>query len=70
MRKNSRGGKGVIGVYVTYLVKGLNLNALLNHLKRKGIVLLNVKKTSEKSMTVTVNFKQSQKFFAIADKMC
>ena len=70
MRKNSRGGKGVIGVYVTYLVKGLNLNALLNHLKRKGIVLLNVKKTSEKSMTVTVNFKQSQNFFAIADKMC
>jgi similar to stage IV sporulation protein len=70
LRKNSRGGKGVVGVYVTYHVEGLNVNALLNHLKRKGFTLYNVKKLSEKLATVTVNFKESQNFFAIADKMC
>ena len=70
MWKNKGDRKGLNGVYTTYLVKGLNLDTLINHAGRKGINLYDVKKTSAKTMLVSVNLKERQKFFAIAKEMC
>ncbi len=70
MRKNKMLRKRVSGVRSTFLVQGLNLDRLIEHVKKQGITLYDVKKISQKSMHVTVNLKQGQKFFAIAKDLC
>ena len=69
MRKNKKCGKG-LALNTTYEINGLNLDRLLNFARNKGITLFNVKKLSNKKLIVTVSFKESQNFFAIANKMC
>lgn len=70
MWKNKSDRKKLKGVYTTFSIQGLNLDRFINYVKNKGIVLYNVKKFSNKQMIITVNFRESQKFFAIANKMC
>ncbi len=55
---------------VTYEIKGLNLDRLINHLQKKGIKLYNVRKLSEKRLRVSVNLKENKKFFAIVKDLC
>ena len=70
MRENSFGGKGVKNVYVVYEVKGLNLDALINVAKKRGVDLYDVKKISNKRLIVSVSFAKSEIFFAIAKELC
>ena len=70
MRKNSFSGKGVKNVFVVYEVKGLNLDALINVAKKRGVDLYDVKKTSNKRLIVSVSFAKSEIFFAIAKELC
>lgn len=69
MWKDKRGGKG-LSVYVTYRVKGLNLDRFINTVKNRGITLCDVKKQSQNVIKVSVSLKQSEKFFAIAKELC
>ena len=70
MRKNHVAYPRIKGVKRTFLIKGLNLDGLLNVARRKGIALYSVKKLGGKRMIVTVNLSESQKFFAIAKNLC
>lgn len=70
MRKDFIDRKGVNGVYVYCEVTGLNLDALINRLKREGLTLYDIKKTSNKRLIIKVKLREYKKFFAIADKMC
>lgn len=80
MRKNIESGKKLIkrtvkktkinGVYSTFKVTGLNLNALLNRCIKEGIFVKNVKKTGKKSVYITVNLQDNRKFFAICKELC
>lgn len=63
-RKNEQSVKSV------YLIKGLNLDRFINAVQRRGIALFDIKKLKDKRMLVTVNFSDSEKFFAIAKEMC
>ena len=54
----------------TYKIEGLNLDRFINYLKKEGIALYNIKKLANNCLIVTVSFNQSQKFFAIAKKLC
>lgn len=57
-------------VYSVFQVKGLNLDRLLNNLKKKGITLLNINKIDNKTINLTVYHNQSKKFFAICKELC
>lgn len=57
-------------LYTIYEIKGLNLNRLVNYLKKEGITLHDVKKTAQNRLRVGVNIKENKKFFAITDKLC
>ena len=70
MRKNSGDRKGVKGVFVCCEVTGLNLDGLINRLKREGITLFDLKKISNKRLIIKVKLQEYEKFFAIVDKMC
>ncbi len=69
MRKNKKCRKG-LDLNSTFEINGLNLDRLINIAKNRGITLYNIKKYSNKRLIVTVSFKESQNFFAIANKMC
>ncbi len=69
MRKNLRHRTG-LALKTTYLVEGLNLDVLLNTLKKRGISLYNVKKFGNKRLYLSVNFHESRKFFAITKELC
>ena len=69
MRKNKLRTKG-LDLYATYEIRGLNLDALINRARKRGIALYNVKKYGNKRLIVTVSFNQSQNFFAIAKELC
>ena len=70
MRKNN--GNRAFGQLIksTYKVKGLNLDRFINTVRRQKIALFDVKKTSAKSMLVSVNLSDSEKFFAIGKDLC
>ena len=70
MRKNGKVGSYIKGL-INYRVKinGLNLDMLINSLRRQGITLTNVVK-GEKSVTLTVRGKEFEKFFAICTNLC
>ena len=70
MWQNLRIGKMLKGVKVTYKVKGLNQDRLIEKLKKQGIVLCNLKKVDNKLMYISVNLNQSKKFFAITKELC
>lgn len=53
-----------------YEIKGFNLDRLINYVEKRGIVLYDIKKTQDKTMFVTVKYKQSKKFFAITKELC
>ena len=70
MRKNKKGGKGLIDVKYTYSIEGLNLDRFINSMKNKGITLYNIKKTSNKRLIVSVSYQESKIFFANAKELC
>ena len=57
-------------MYSVYKVCGLNLGDLVNNLKRKGVSVIDAKKTDDKTLYLAVNYQDREKFFAITDKMC
>lgn len=54
----------------TYQIKGLNLDRFINSVQRRGITLYNVKKEGQNKLVLSVNFKDSKKFFAITKELC
>ncbi|MBO5067028.1 MAG: sporulation protein YqfD [Clostridia bacterium] len=70
MRKNKISNKGVVGVYTVYKITGVNLDRFINVVKRRGIDLYDIKKTSTKRLIVAVSYKDSANFFAIAKELC
>ena len=69
MRKNKNCREN-IALTCTYKVEGLNLDRFINHLKKQGVSLYNIKKMGNNRLIVTVSFNQSRKFFAIAKELC
>lgn len=70
MRKNYFHTKNLEGVYYLYQIDGLNQDRLIKNLKNGGITLYNVKKTSNRTMSLQISVKQDKIFFAILKKMC
>ena len=70
MWKNLWHRKILNNVKVTYRIKGLNQDRLIESLKKRGITLFNVKKINNKLMYISVNLNQSKNFFAIAKELC
>ncbi len=58
------------GVYSEFEVKGVNLLTLVNTLKNKGVNILDLKSKNNKTIRISINIGDEQKFFAITDKMC
>ena len=69
MRKNKINRKRV-NLFVVYKVTGLNLDNLVNILKNKGITLYGLCKPDNRMLTVSVNYADSEKFFAITRDLC
>lgn len=57
-------------LYTVYEIKGFNLDRLINYVEKRGIALYDIKKTQDKTMLVTVKYKQSKNFFAITKELC
>ena len=70
MRKNKKFINSIKEVYAEYLVEGVNLETLLNKLKKEEIELKWIKKAKNKGCKVSVKLKDEQKFFAISEKLC
>lgn len=70
MWENNLHRKGLSNVYVVFRIKGLNLDRFINIVKKRGIVLYNIKKEQNNQLIVTVSHKDSKNFFAIAKEMC
>lgn len=69
MRKNRRDNVD-LKVYSVYEVEGLNQDAFINTLAKKGVFLYNVKKYSDRKMILSVSIKENKKFFAITHNLC
>lgn len=65
MRKGKGNRKSLKGVYSCFSSKGLNQDRFINSLKKNGVILYDIKKESEKSLTFKVNGKDDEKVFAI-----
>ena len=70
MWKNKVARKSLVGVKETFLVEGLNLDRLINTAKNRGLTLENVKKTSNRSLIVTLSLRDGKKFFALSKELC
>ena len=70
MRKNKGDNKRLKLIYITYEIKGLNLDRLINVVQKRGITLYDVKKPTNKRLILSVNFKENKKFFAITKELC
>ena len=70
MWKNLWHRKILNNVNVTYRIKGLNQDRLIESLKKREITLFNVKKINNKLMYISVNLNQSKNFFAITKELC
>lgn len=57
-------------VYQTYSVNGANVDYFINKCAKKGITLINVKKTSVNGVVLTIKLNQTKKFFAINKDLC
>lgn len=53
-----------------FRVTGLNRERLLNLLRRRGVVLYDVRETGEKSMEFSLPARQEENFFAITASLC
>ena len=69
LRKNKINRKK-LNIFVVYRVTGLNLDNFINSVKNKGITLYEMRKTGVKTLTVWVNYADSEKFFAISRDLC
>lgn len=69
MRKNKINRKS-LNLFVVYKVTGLNLDNLVNILKNKGVTLYDIKKNDGRTLTVSVKYADSEKFFAITRDLC
>ncbi len=58
------------GVFTTYKITGLNLDGLINSLKRRGFTLYNVRKKNNNTLYFTVSKSQDKKVFAISKELC
>ena len=58
------------GVFAEYRVKGVNLEVLLNILKKNNIQVYNCKFIEDKTICLRVKLIDEQKFFAISKKLC
>lgn len=71
MRKHSVSGKNLRELYYTsYEIKGLNLDRLINTLKKRGVALYDLKKFGVKRLVLTVKGSDNKKFFAITKELC
>lgn len=69
--KNKGNGKILDGMYYcSFEIKGLNLDRLIETFKKRGIVLYNVRKLSNKKLQFTSNSSDSEKIFAISKELC
>ena len=57
-------------LYSHYLITGLNLDRLINTLKKEGIVLYDAKKLDRKRLKLTISSSDDKKFFAKLRNMC
>ncbi len=57
-------------LYTTFRLKGVNFDALINSLKRRGFTIYNAKKKGDKVFYFTVNKCDSEKVFAISKDLC
>ena len=69
MRKNKISRKK-LNLFAVYKVTGLNLDNLVNILKNKGITLYDMNKSDGRTLIVSVNYADSEKFFAITRDLC
>ncbi len=71
MRKDFGFGKALGGlVYTSCEITGLNLDRLINTLKKQGVDLYDVKKPTNKRLMLTVKRKDCKKLFAITKDLC
>ena len=71
MRKNNFNAKVLERYYYSvFEIKGLNLDRLIETLKKRGITLYNVKKKANNRLIVTISAIDSQKLFAISKELC
>ena len=70
MWKNKVVRKNLGGVKQTFLVEGLNLDRLINTAKNSGLILENIKKTSNRRLIVSLSLRDSKKFFALSKELC
>lgn len=69
MRKNKVGRKE-LSLFTVYKVTGFNSDNLVNILKNKGITLSDIKKKDNKTLLISVNSADNEKFFAITEDLC
>lgn len=71
MRKNIFVGNNLdIPVRTVYEIKGLNLDRFINTCGKRGLVLFDVKKYTNKRLRFCVKHNDRKKLFAITDEMC
>ncbi len=71
MWKDKQNGKALKNLYyVSYEIKGLNLDRLIETFKKRGIALFNVKKYGNKRLIITVRAVDNEKIFAISKELC
>lgn len=70
MRKDTLFGADVKGYFITYRLKGVNADGLVNALKRRNLSVYDYKKIDGKRFYLTLKSEERQKFFAIAEEMC
>lgn len=56
--------------YSTFSIEGLNVEFLLNRLKKNGVNVYNVKRITAKKTIITVPYNHTKKFFAISKELC
>lgn len=72
LRKNQFVGKGlnlIKGVYTYYKVEGLNLDRLIESLKKDGIALYKIKKNGNREIRFAIKYIDNRKFFAKLNNM-
>lgn len=57
-------------LFSVYKIEGLNLDSLINTLKKRKITLYEVSKLTPKRLNVKVKYKDGKKLFAISKELC
>lgn len=73
MRKNKRSRKAIkrtCFIYSRYEITGLNLERLISRSVKKGIPLYNIKRLKPNKMRLSINFNDTEKFFANLNELC